>query len=835
MKSKFIKSSIFFAGVMFFLAIFGMSPIVVRANEELYFDNDGNLYYITREKKATGSVKYYTIGWIIKRYDMPINVAGQQYVIVTKSNYKPDQVDPEDSRYVYCYYKSDKDEILNAVKTVSNEWYNSLAKYGDTVYIDSVMTVIEKGVQQGYLYSGGKYTGEVYFDYKGIANARGWASPESLAVNFDMSVEFPALYKPISTSICVLDEIETSISNSVFLSAENGSDKFRIDLGIPSGEKMYVQSSVSKGIYTVKLKKIVGEMKIEVKIPVKYILKWTDYYGVKQEETRVVNRYYTIKRDFSYYIYDGYSVKNFVGIELNSNLFKDNCSIDYTQPSNEAITEGSVIYNGVSLHMLGYELGDAGIIDPVVLTSSTYLKPTIPDADYSAWAEKLVEPLMVRSDKVVIDGKVILSNEIKRGTACEPVKSFSVDNIELKKEDIIIDKEVKNGVDYVINGQYIFEDPSGNRVTYSIRGLTPVIVHTPVVCNESITSDKELNQAVNPQTNDVVLGSYITVTFNNYGAHRTIKGYGIRSYTSYIKKRQMRCGFDVVYKDVLYKAGTWIDTKDYYLKLFICENNKEGIYLIESRTIANNAPDICGDDLFEESANLSINKYGATVGEQVRLVGRIEKFAVEYNEKKYYAAEMPVIVLGGEKGLENIDYVLSIETIGDIGNSDYVEVYYDYFILDDAGNYGPVWVYQVNNKDVALDDSLCKLPEQEIWGRDMVKVVDNNGIWKKNMSLPRDFWVVEVGTTIDDIKQAVIDDKIKDILINTTKIYIGAEFVRVKDGKAHISYINESNAKKGYCNMWVKEGGAKKSPYGIFMELDITDSTVNEYEVSGTH
>ena len=150
MKSKLLKVGSILFGTIFFLAIFGISPIVAKANE-LYFDCDGSLYYVTREKKATGSVKYYTIGWTIKRYDMPIDAPGQQYVIVTKSNYKPDEVDPQDSKYVYCYYRSDKEEILEAVKSVSLDWYNTLELYGDTVYIDSVMTVKVGDEQKGFL------------------------------------------------------------------------------------------------------------------------------------------------------------------------------------------------------------------------------------------------------------------------------------------------------------------------------------------------------------------------------------------------------------------------------------------------------------------------------------------------------------------------------------------------------------------------------------------------------------------------------------------------------------------------------------------------------------
>ena len=67
-------------------------------------------------------------------------------------------------------------------------------------------------------------------------------------------------------------------------------------------------------------------------------------------------------------------------------------------------------------------------------------------------------------------------------------------------------------------------------------------------------------------------------------------------------------------------------------------------------------------------------------------------------------------------------------------------------------------------------------------------------------TLPEEFIVVREGITGEDIKQAVIAGKIGDIIIKDQSLYIAAEFVRMKDSKAYISYINESNAKKGYCN-----------------------------------
>ena len=162
---------------------------------------------------------------------------------------------------------------------------------------------------------------------------------------------------------------------------------------------------------------------------------------------------------------------------------------------------------------------------------------------------------------------MILSDETVRGQTNIANSSIPVDNVVLKSENIVIEKGVYNGAGYTISGKYIYKDASGNRVAYNVSGLKPVVVHTPVICNENVVGQKELNQAVKPEARDVVLGSKMTVTFNDFGMHRNIKGYGIRSYTSYIKKRQIRCGFAVVYKGVRYEPGTWIETDDYHMTL----------------------------------------------------------------------------------------------------------------------------------------------------------------------------------------------------------------------------------------------------------------------------
>lgn len=833
MKSKFLKLSGILVGTIFFLALFGISPIIAKANEELYFDNDGNLYYITRERKATSSVKYYTIGWIIKRYDMPIDVDGQQYVIVTKSNYKPDEVDPNNSKYVYCYYRSDKEEILSAIKSVSMEWYNVLDKYGDTVYIDSVMTVIEKGNQKGFLYAGGSYTGEVYFDYEGIAGARDWASPQSLLVNFGMSVEFPVLYKPLTTTIQTYGTEEIKISNSMFSSATNGAYDYDISKGIPAGEELYVNGSASGGLYEFIVDRVTGKMSICVMVPVTYKLKWTDYYGVKQEETKVVKKYYLVDRYFSYCQYRKYDEKMLVAMELESDLFNRKYTVIGVDNVVTSIDAGTVKYDGIYGHMLGYDLSSASIA-PVVLTSNSYLKPTIPDEDYSYYADKMVSELKVRNDKLVVNGNVIMSDEVNRKETSKPASTFSVVNVSLEAEGLVIDREVLNGDGYTISGTYIYRDTTGNTYNYNVLGLKPVTVHTPVVCNENLQGEKELNQAVTPTVSDVVLGTYMTVSFNDFGSHKSIKGYGVRSYGKYVKKRQIVCAFDVEYMGKRYEAGSTIEVTGFYTKLYICEDNREGIYNVTTRALAYNMPSAVADNLFENDANLSREKYGAVSNASVRLIGRIEGFNVTCDSALYVPKDMPMNMSEHIKSSNGANYVMEIKTLGDVGEEDYIKAIYNYYVIKGEETI-PVWLYEVMDRNILSGESLRLVENEEIWTIDSCILDGNKGTWRKEKEISSEYIIVNSGITVEDIKNAIEEKRIQDILIKEDSLYMAAEFVRYKDREGHVCYINEENAKKGYCNMWLREEGGEELPLGTFMKIGLVEDVYYDYEVSGTH
>ena len=76
LKRKFIKA--FFAIIMipFMIAGFCRHVEVFAGNyyqESLYFDEDGSFYMTTHDAVGTKSTRYCTLGWTIKRYDLPID------------------------------------------------------------------------------------------------------------------------------------------------------------------------------------------------------------------------------------------------------------------------------------------------------------------------------------------------------------------------------------------------------------------------------------------------------------------------------------------------------------------------------------------------------------------------------------------------------------------------------------------------------------------------------------------------------------------------------------------------------------------------------------------
>lgn len=171
--------------------LFYQKKVEAAEGEVLVFDEQGNLKMTTHDRIATNNVTYKTIGWTIKRYDLPMDAPGNQCVTILIEDDGEPMTDPADAQYKYSYFKCDKETIFNRIGAVSTEWQQELYTNGGIVFLDAVMTVCENGVAQGGLSDYGDSSwGEVYYTFGGISEARAWADPDVLISHFDKQVYF---------------------------------------------------------------------------------------------------------------------------------------------------------------------------------------------------------------------------------------------------------------------------------------------------------------------------------------------------------------------------------------------------------------------------------------------------------------------------------------------------------------------------------------------------------------------------------------------------------------------------------------------------------------------
>lgn len=190
---KLEKNRILLAFAVMVVCLFFVMPVArTEAGEQLYFDEQGNLRMTTYDRIATNNKTYKTIGWTIKRYDMPIGAGNESVVVVLEDDGEP-QVDSANPAYQYCYFWCDKQTIFDKIGQVSAQWQKELYSSGGTVYLDAVMTVCVDGIPQGgFLDSGNTSWGRVFNTFEGISQAESWTDPEALRSHYNKQVYFPA-------------------------------------------------------------------------------------------------------------------------------------------------------------------------------------------------------------------------------------------------------------------------------------------------------------------------------------------------------------------------------------------------------------------------------------------------------------------------------------------------------------------------------------------------------------------------------------------------------------------------------------------------------------------
>lgn len=586
--------------------------------EKLVFLEDGTLVMTTHDKKATTNIRYQTIGWVIKRYDMPKDADGQQYVVIPTQEEVEYRDDPKDNGYVYCYYYGNKENIANSIYNKSSEWKNLLYKYGDYVYIDEIMTVVEGGVRCGGLNSNGTAYGEVYYDYEGISNARAWASKENLKTHFDKNVYFPqqVTEKKFGYEYSVLGKINRTHKPTYRLDLGEGTkykSTYNISDGVPTGKNLYINGYAENISYNISFIKANVNLRIPIKLVIRYTLKWKAYDGTIKTEVKDVISWYYVNRRATYYIIDEMDIDYLSKITIKNYAFANNIIEKEVTGCRPKITKyhASEYYN----HIISPVYKDVYYVDGGEITqfNKNGIKPTIPDINRQSVVESFVGECEAMNDSLSIDGIIILDNQPVEKETKEPARSVYSLIKGIYYSGIKIPHSKINQADNISTGYLTYNDYYTNKSTkYSCAGLKNISIHTPVCI-----SAKEIQIGEREFKVDVDMN----------GKHKDIKGYGYNDYSDMSEKIYIKFSEDIVKDGEKREKNVWFEWNEgdiYSVGEEANSNEITALVAVTSKNSINISSNF--EEYLQKDANLDISKYGACTNIQIDLK------EVEYEE-----------------------------------------------------------------------------------------------------------------------------------------------------------------------------------------------------------
>ena len=614
--------------------VHGMSAFIREShvgmyNEQLGFDGEGNLIMITHDKKASTYITYKTLGFVIKRYDMPREAAYQQYAVIAIGSRGEILEDIFDSSYVYCRYCIEEAVIADAVRKVSEEWYRALYSYGDHVYIDEIMTIAERGQLLGGLSENLEPYGEVYSDYEGIASARPWASKESLKTHFNKQVYFTARVIPktfrYDEKVTAGRELSNDRAGTIHISAGT---RYRADYdvseAVPTGEPLCINGLADSFKYKIVFDKVQIDFYIPVKLIVNYDIEWKGYDGGDRAEKKSITKWYYVKRTVSYYTLKQLDLSYLTAIAVSNYAFEGNGireNIQGCRPSIDSQRYGAYYY-----HVTFPEYEDVLYVDGGELKENVRygVKPVIPDEDFQRIADNSIGAMEVKSDRLVINNRTILSDKPVKNNTGSPVEPTFTARRSLYYGGNIIPNDKRNSCNNISSGYYIYTDyESGRTYRENVSGIDSVTIHTPVYIaggeivsteEESVSEGKSALKSKSDGTNTALAGHEFRIRTNHYGQHINCRGYKTRDYRWMAAHRAVKFNCEVLLGDNIVEKDTWIDF-DADTVFGMPFETEEGEYEMTIRVFAGNIP---SDNLSEKdymenyvenTANLDIHHY----------------------------------------------------------------------------------------------------------------------------------------------------------------------------------------------------------------------------------
>ncbi|WP_143066312.1 DUF5704 domain-containing protein [[Clostridium] polysaccharolyticum] len=787
-------------------------------------------------------------------------------------------------------------------------------------------------------------------------------------------VQFVAIMKllkepKVESEQSVESEWDEPLPKGIIAADNRGSPVYDVEAGIPAAESLYLNVFSKNYLLGYKYENQVGTKEYEITFTKTYHLQWTELtYNADMDvvykpmnQTKTITKTVKVKRRYSYW--------NLTGLEFY--IIRDAII------KNDALPDGSVVltpkeYIVPELNIQKYQSALEHVKDPsytehVTLPSETIdggnTCPELPVENFETLGEDKIGKIKVRNDGVELGGVRISSDSWEEEKTEKPRKydgSSEIGENTLYKSGVIIPKETANDI-YETSGIITYQiwkkigEVTQETIFLGIEEFTDVRVHTPTVCDASISDDRAHNQMLEPDRTrtSLVLDRKFEVFMPTEGEHLPIRGYGLRDYGKFIEERQVRFPFDVYRGQSCYRADSWITitgySEEFYLPIWV----REGKYTIECRARSISTCANHGEDKEEELANLQLDNYVATCQIAVEVSGRLYGFQLtdisdyplwhsvfrkkdslvhsgfryftgDKNQNGLRRSDRRVFTVPLVKGSHPTDSQAGITSTGytfrftleTIGKQEYVQIKPSFYFVPegDRRQRQEADVYYMetieekkhafvkvgseldlqNIKNRYLGNPYLSVPKEEIEEKERLtgktenellyqlspmftfhhlllsaafrtytgknytpngkipdwveekEVAKSKQKWYGEYYLPSQTYVVPKDLDLDKMEQNYGSFNMReDFWLKRGYLMVQFDIVTIKNEKRFLSYVNQENARSGYCNMWHNEGFfyEKKDSDGVrwtFQDgdcflYDLRKGAGKEYFAGGTH
>ncbi|MED5019102.1 DUF5704 domain-containing protein [Paenibacillus chibensis] len=449
--------------------------------------------------------------------------------------------------------------------------------------------------------------------------------------------------------------------SAVIKADTRGSERFDVLQGIPTSESLYGNVKAKEYLYQNAFTQMKGVCTYEVRVKKTYNLEWDPGKTVPNADGKGTHeeadpQHDTEEREYSYKVERPYSFWKIDNLEIYL--------IDHATLVNYAWDTVIVEPNGYMPPVYtttqdgGYDPPDqpGDQTAPSQTLSGGKSRPSVPNEQgaFQGMAEQAVGKVQVENDSLDFNGRKIMNSQRtpENGPTPSqiPAPQTINDNVLYSPGHIISSSKI-NKSNEQSSGQIFYTIMPGNinggaDQTFSISGINPVTVHTPVVNYSTVSDDAAHNQktAPNLSRSALILERPFRVTIPTSGQHVNYPGYGNRDYAKYFRIKQVKFPFDVYNENrtQFIPKGTWVDIPvnqmytDFYLPVWV----DEGDYEITFRNIAENAP---GGYSSQTNANTDLTHHAAELKVPVEVIGRLYDFHItdiaDYNWEKVFRTQ----------------------------------------------------------------------------------------------------------------------------------------------------------------------------------------------------